>query len=175
MNFKQLSRIEIYRGKIFDVYQDQVELPNGRSTQLDVVEHEPAVTILPVDADGQVWLIQQYRYPVNEMLLELPAGVMENGESAEICAARELREEIGMAAEELTALGGFYLAPGYSSEYLYVFLARGLTPDSLPQDEDEFIQVEKVGVEEMREMIRLGKIRDAKTIAAVYLAGEHLV
>lgn len=174
MNFKRLSREEIYRGKIFDVFRDQVELPNQQETQLDVVEHEPAVTIIPVGSDEKVWLIRQYRYPVGESLLEFPAGVMEGGESPERCAARELREEIGMGAEEIIPLGGFFLAPGYSSEYLYVFIARGLAPDALPQDEDEFIEVVRVSVDELRTKIFEGEIRDGKTIAATYLAQSFL-
>lgn len=174
MRFKQLSRKEIFRGKVFDVYQDQVELPDGRVTKLDVVAHDPAVTILPVDEQGLVWFIRQYRYPAGETLLELPAGMVEPGEAVDACAARELREEIGMSANEIIPIGGFYLAPGYSSEYLYAFIARGLKPDALPQDEDEFIEVEKVPLDEVYRVMAEGKLRDAKTIAALCLARLYL-
>jgi ADP-ribose pyrophosphatase len=174
MDFKQISRKEIYHGRVFDVYQDEVQLPNGRVTRLDVVGHEPAVTILPLDEQGQVWLIRQFRYPVGESLLELPAGLVEPGEAMAACAARELREEIGMSAEQLTPIGGFYLAPGYSSEYIYAFLARGLQPAPLPPDDDEFIEVVKFPLDEVYRMLAKGELRDAKTIAAISLARTYL-
>jgi ADP-ribose pyrophosphatase len=174
MSFEILKSETIYRGKVFDVRQDEVRLPNGRQASLDVVEHNSSVTLLPVDDEGQIWFVRQYRHPVLAELLELPAGVMEGDESPEACARREVREETGMAAERLQKLGEFYLAPGYCTELMYVFVARDLSPAPLPGDEDEFISVEKIPVEKAYEMAERGEFPDSKTLAALFLARTQL-
>lgn len=170
MDFETLESETIYRGKVFNVRQDEVRLPNERQTRLDIVEHNSSVTLLPVDEQGRIWFVRQYRHPAQSQLLELPAGVMEGDESAEACAYREVREETGMAAERLEKVGEFFLAPGYSTEYMYVFVARELSPSPLPGDEDEFISVEKIPVEEVYKMAERGEFRDSKTLAALFLA-----
>ena len=101
MKFELLEKETIYRGRAFHVRQDKVRLPDGRDRQLDVVEHQPAVTLVPLDDEGMLWFIHQYRHPAGQILLELPAGVVEPGEAPRHCAQRELREEIGMAANEM--------------------------------------------------------------------------
>lgn len=161
---------KIYSGKAFDVQRDQVRLPDGTLKQRDVVLHPPAVTVLPIDDESNVWFIRQYRHPVGVSLLELPAGVMDEGETPETAARRELREEIGMSANQLSLISSFYLAPGYSTEIMYAFLARGLYPDPLKGDDDEFIEIEKIPAATLnREMIQ--KIcQDAKTLAILLLA-----
>lgn len=163
-----------YHGKAFSVRQDQVQMPNGRVSKLDIVEHSGAVTMLPLDADQNIWFVRQYRHPTGEKLLELPAGTLDAGEAPQVCAQRELQEEIGMAAEEITLLGEFFLAPGYSTEYMYVYLATGLTHSVLPGDDDEFIHVEKIQLSEVWQMALRGELRDAKTLAALLLAQPHL-
>ncbi|HEX6305807.1 MAG TPA: NUDIX hydrolase [Anaerolineales bacterium] len=175
MSFETLKTETIYRGKVFDVRRDEVRLPNGRQASLDIVEHNSSVALLPVDDEGQIWFVRQYRHPVLAELLELPAGVMEEDESPEACARREVREETGMAAARLQKVGEFYLAPGYSTEYMYVFVARDLSPAPLPGDDDEFISVEKIAVEKAYEMAERGEFRDSKTVAALFLARAQLI
>jgi ADP-ribose pyrophosphatase len=164
----------VFKGRVFDVRQDEVLLPNGRQTRVDLVDHAEAVTILPLDQDGSIWFIRQYRHPAGRHLLELPAGVLEQGELPEIGAARELREETGMAAGHLKKLGAFYLAPGYSNEYLHAFLATDLRVDPLQADEDEFIECVKVQAAESVMMAERGLIEDAKSLAALLLARPYL-
>lgn len=174
MDFETLESETIFRGKVFDVRQDEVRLPDGGQTRLDIVVHNSSVTLLPVDEQGRIWFVRQYRHPAETQLLELPAGVMEGNESAEACAYREVREEIGMAAGRLEKVGEFYLAPGYSTEYMYVFVARELSPAPLPGDEDEFISVEKIPVGEVYAMAERGELRDSKSLAALFLARAQL-
>ncbi len=164
----------IYRGKVFDVRIDQVRLPNGKIMQVDIVDHPAAVVLVPVDSAGNILLIRQYRHSVGGEILELPAGVVEAGEPAESCAYRELREETGMQAAELRFLGEFFIAPGYSTEILYIYLATGLTAAPLPADEDEFIQLVPTPVEQAYHLAHQGELRDAKTLAALLLAAPIL-
>jgi ADP-ribose pyrophosphatase len=170
MAFELLSSEITYAGKAFTVRRDQIRLPDGASARLDIVEHVGAVTILPLDAEGQVWFVRQYRHAAGVELLELPAGTLEAGEEPEACAYREIREETGMAAGRLQKVGEFFLAPGYSTEYMHVYLARDLTHDPLPGDQDEFLSVERYPLAQVVEMLHSGVIQDAKTIAALSLA-----
>lgn len=163
-----------YKGRAFDVHRVEVGFPNGRTTHLDIVEHVPAVTILPIDAHGQVWLVRQYRHPTGIEILELPAGTLEPGEDPASCAQRELREEIGMGAGSLKKIGSYFLAPGYSTEYMHVYLATDLFPADLPQDDDEFLTVECFPIASVLEAARSGEIQDAKTLASLYLAQPFL-
>lgn len=174
MKYQTLQSEPVYQGKAFRVRRDQVRLPDGQLTRLDIVEHIGAVTILPLDADGRIWFVRQYRHAAAQELLELPAGTLEPGEPPEACARREIREETGLAAGELHKLGEFFLAPGYSTEYMHVFLATDLHPDPLPGDQDEFLSVEARPAGEVFEMIARGEIQDAKTLAALLLARAWL-
>jgi len=159
-----------YQGKAFSVREDQVQMPHGGISKLDIVEHVGAVTIFPIDEDGYVWFVRQYRHATGDELLELPAGTLEDSEDPISCAQREIQEEIGMAAGDLQEMGEFFLAPGYSTEYMYVYLASDLTPSSLPGDEDEFLSIEKIHINKVIEMARENLFRDAKTLAALMLA-----
>ncbi len=164
----------VFQGRVFAVRRDVVRLPDGNTAELDVITHHGAVTLVPLDAEGRIWFVRQYRHAAGETLLELPAGTLEPGEAPEACAAREIREEIGFAAAQLHLLGEFYLAPGYSTEYQYVYLATGLSPAPLPQDADEFLEPVALPVAEVRRRALAGDFRDAKTLAALLLAWEHL-
>jgi 8-oxo-dGTP pyrophosphatase MutT (NUDIX family) len=164
----------IYRGKVFDLRQDQVRLPNGKVMQLDIVEHPVAVVLVPVDAQGNIWLIRQYRHSAGGEILELPAGVTEANEPVEASARRELREEIGMQAGDIHLIGEFFIAPGYTTEYLFIYLATDLSSAPLPGDEDEFIEVVPTPIQEAFAMAKNGQIRDAKTLAALLLATPYL-
>jgi ADP-ribose pyrophosphatase len=175
MQYEQIETETIFRGRVFNVRQDRVRLPDGRIMKLDIVDHPVAVVIVPVDADGNLWFIHQYRHAAGSIMLELPAGVAEAGEAPEVGAGRETQEEIGMAAGTLLKIGEFFIAPGYTTEYLYIFLATQLTPAPLPQDEDEFITVERIPIKTAYALAEQGKIIDAKTLAALLLARPHLL
>lgn len=174
MTFTTITSTTIYQGKVFDLHQDEVRMPNGNLARLDIIQHPPSVTLLPVDEQNQIWFIRQYRHAAGGEIFELPAGVVEKGEDPQACAEREIREEIGMSASSFLMIGEFFLVPGYSSEYMYIYLAQGLEVDPLPGDEDEFISIERIPVETAFKMVEDGEIRDAKTIAALLLGAPHL-
>jgi ADP-ribose pyrophosphatase len=174
MAFEELGREKKYQGHAFDIAKVHVRLPDGRQRDYDLVEHGDSVTILPLDDDGNLYFVSQYRLGSGRTLLELPAGVLDPGESPLISAQRELREEIGKDARKFIKLGGFYLAPGYSDEYMTVFLATDLFDAPLAGDEDEFINLECLSIKEAYQKARAGDIHDGKTLAALTLARSHL-
>lgn len=175
MELKTVRSETIFHGKVFDLRQDELLLPDGKTVTLDIISHRGAVTIIPIDEQGQIWFIRQYRHAAGQGLLELPAGSMEEDEAPEISAHREIREEIGMAAQELYELGGFFLAPGYSTEYLCIYLARDLYESPLDPDEEEMIEIEKIAVTQAYRLAETGQISDAKTLAALLLARPYLL
>lgn len=162
-----------YQGRAFKIQRDLVQRPSGPQTY-DTVHHIGAVAMIPVDADGKIIFVRQYRHAAKRRLLELPAGTLEEGEPVEDTAQRELREEVGMAPGRLTKLLDFFLAPGYSTERMHVYLAEDLRPESLPGDEDEDLETERFTLEEAFKAIRSGEIEDAKTILGLFLYKSHL-
>jgi ADP-ribose pyrophosphatase len=174
MPYETLHTETLYHGRAFNVRRDEIRLPDGKIARLEIVDHVGAVTLVPVDDQNHVWFVRQYRHPAGEVLLELPAGMVEPGEAPLDCARREIREEIGMAAGRIEPIGEYYLAPGYSTEFMHVFLARDLRPDPLPGDADEFISTEPIPLEVVLRMIENGKIHDAKTLASLMLAKRYL-
>lgn len=174
MNFSILQREKIYQGRAFGVEKVHLKLPDGTIHPYDLVRHSGSVTIVPLDEHGNILFVRQYRIGVGEELLELPAGVLNDGEDPQECAAREIREETGMAAAKLKRLGDFYLAPGYSSEHMVIFLASGLYPAPLEQDADEFLELVSIPAMQALEMAQNGELRDAKSLAALMLAQKHL-
>lgn len=169
MPYQILSTKTQFHGKVFEVRTDQVESPVGKSMTLDVVVHSGAVAMLPVDDQGRLILVKQYRHPAAKTLLELPAGTLEPGEDPAETAARECREEIGMAPGRLLRLGGAFLAPGYSTEYLHFYLASDLQPSPLQPDEDEDISIVPMELGEVLEAIDQERIQDGKTLAGILL------
>ena len=159
----------VFDGKIVQLRVDTVLLPTGRQVEREVVEHDAVAVIVPVDQDDNVVLVRQYRHPIGQDLLEIPAGIVEGGESPEDCARRELQEETGYAAGTLRALGGFWTSPGFCTEFVYAYHATDLSPSRLAADEDEFIQVEKLPLTRVGGLIQEGEIQDAKTIAALLM------
>ncbi len=159
----------LYHGRLIGLRKDKVQLPDGRTSTREVVVHPGAVAIVPLLDDGRVVLVRQYRYAVGKILMEIPAGTLHPNETAEECALRELREEIGYTAGRLEHLTSLYLAPGYSTELLHVFLATNLNSESGTMDEDEFIEPVAIPLEEAISQISEGKIQDAKTVAALLL------
>jgi ADP-ribose pyrophosphatase len=174
MLFTLLKSEIVYPGRAFTIRRDTLRLPDGHETRFDIVEHVGSVIILPVDEQGNLLFVRQYRHATGLDLLELPAGTLDEGEAPEACARREVREETGMAAGHLDHLGGFYLAPGYSTEYMHVYLATELRPDPLEADEDEFLSVESIPLDTALASASRGEIADAKTLAAILLALSRL-
>ena len=167
---RTLASETAYRGTLVSVKVDTVKLPDGSEITREIVSHPFSVCIVPVDADGNVLLVRQYRKAVESFLLEAPAGKMESGEDPEATALRELQEEVGHRAGKLEPLGSFFVAPGWCTQTIHAYLARDLTPARLDADEDEFIEVVRRPLSEISEMIADGSIRDAKSVASLLLA-----
>jgi ADP-ribose pyrophosphatase len=174
LKIQPINQKTLLRTKLFNVEAIEMELPNQKHHTYNLVRHADSVTILPVDEQGRIQWGHQYRVGAGMELLELPAGVIDDGESPLECAQRETQEEIGMKAGELLPLGSYYLAPGYCSEVNHAFLARRLSRSQLSMDEDEFIDIQIIPVSESYQMAREGKIKDAKSLAALLLAGTIL-
>ena len=174
MPFQLMSSEVLLEGRTFKVRRDTLKTPDGHQTKLEIVEHGGSVVLLPIDSDGNLLFVHQYRHAVGRDLMELPAGTRDGEEPFEECAAREIREETGMEAGRLLKIGGFYLVPGYSTEFMAVFMATELKENPLPADEDEFLQVEKIPLKQAIEMAEQGRIQDAKSLAALLLARPHL-
>ncbi|ADE57139.1 MULTISPECIES: NUDIX hydrolase [Aminobacterium] len=164
---KVLSRNVVYRGKILDLRVDNVRLSSGKRVVREVVEHEPAVAVIPLTSDKEVLLVKQFRYALEQKILEIPAGIVEEGETFKDTAIRELQEEIGYYPGELMEIGRFFTSPGFSDEVLVIFLALDLCPSSLEQDDDEEIVVETVSVDDIPRLLKDGSIRDCKTFGAL--------
>ena len=168
---EQIASREIYDGKIISVRVDDILMTSsGNRSVREVVDHANAVVICPIDDEGNVHLVRQYRYAAGQMLLECPAGLVEAGEDPDDCAQRELAEEIGYASRNLRILGGFWSSPGFCTEFMYAYLAKDLVPRKLQADDDEDIQVQKVPLSRIPQLIRLGEIQDAKSIAVLLMA-----
>lgn len=165
---KKIRSETIYEGKVFNVRRDLVKI-DDKTIVKEVVEHPGASAILPILEDGRILLIKQYRHPIGEVIFEIPAGTLERDEDPEKCAIRELKEETGYAAGKISYLTTLYLAPGYSSERLHIYLAKNLRKGEQRLEEDEEIDVIKMRLEDAVEAIKSGKIKDAKTIAAILL------
>lgn len=174
MSFELLHSETLLKGRAFTIRRDTMKTPDGRETKFDIVEHGGSVILIPIDDEGNLLFVRQYRHAAGMDLLELPAGTRDGDEPFEECAAREIREETGMEAETLTYVGSFYLAPGYSTEYMGVFLASDLKHNPLEADDDEFLSVEKIPIKQALEMAKRGEMPDAKTLAALMMAGSHL-
>ena len=174
MPFELLKSEILMKGRAFTIRQDHLKTPDGRETKFEIIEHSGSVVIIPIDENGNVLLVRQYRHATGQDLLELPAGTLDDNEAPETCAAREIREETGMAAGNLTKLGEFYLAPGYSDEFMVVYLATELSDNPLNPDDDEFLSLESVPIAEAIRMAERGEIPDAKSLAALFLAKPSL-
>ena len=167
-----LNTKTIYEGKIFNISIDTIREGDIQYDR-EIVIHKGSAVIMPVFADNTVALVRQYRHAARQLLLEIPAGTLEQGESPEVGAARELEEEIGVRAEKLELLTEFYVSPGFLTEKMFVFLATGLTETQQKLEDDENLTVERHSFKQLYEMIRNGEIEDAKTICAILMTGPR--
>ena len=172
VDFTIINSQSIFDGHVFQIRRDRLKMPNDKISELDIVVHADSVCMLPIDENKNIWFVRQYRHPAQREILELPAGVLEKDEKPDECAQREIREEIGMEAGKIINLGGFYLAPGYSTEFMYVYIMLDLSANPLQPDENEFLRVERIPKENVFDLIEKGKILDAKSIAAIAMANK---
>ncbi|WP_123053586.1 NUDIX hydrolase [Clostridium sp. JN-1] len=166
---KTLESKNIYSGKIINVNLQKVKLPDGREAKREIVNHPGGVAVLAYKDSSTILLVEQFRKPIEQRLLEVPAGKIEKGEEPKVCAIRELEEETGYKAKKFDYLGKIVTSPGFCDEYIYLFKAQDLYKgnDNL-QDEDEFINLREFNVKKVKQMIKDGKIIDAKT-AAIFM------
>ena len=174
MTFELIKSETLLQGRVFRIRRDTLKTPDGRETKFEIIEHGGSVVVIPVDEHGDRYFVRQYRHAAGMDLLELPAGTRDGDEPYEECAAREIREETGMEAGKLQKVGEFFLAPGYSSEFMEVYLATDLKHNPLEADEDEFLSVEKYPVRQAIEMAERGEMPDAKSLAALLMAKPYL-
>lgn len=174
LNEKTLITEPIYLGKLVKLYKETVELPDGTQAMREIVRHPGAVAVVPLLDGDRVMLVRQYRTAAQRVMLEIPAGTLEPGEDPAPAAARELQEEIGYKPGKLERLGGEYTAPGYTSEYIHLFVAIDLTPSVLQGDSDEFIDTVSVPFDEALRMIERGEIEDGKTIIGLLWVARRL-
>lgn len=168
---KYLNSKKVFDGKLLKVYSDEVELPNGKSASREIIRHPGAVAVVPMLDDGRVVMVRQYRYPIGDTLLEIPAGKLDAGEKPEECAVRELAEETGYVARVLKKLTAIVTTPGFTDEVIHIYLAKELEMTEQHTDEDEFINIEIYSKEKLRVMIDNGTLSDAKTLVGLLLAG----
>ena len=164
---QRISSRRIYDGKILNFRVDEVSIENGKVATREIVEHRGAAAIVPILEGGNVILVRQYRYAVSSELLEIPAGTLEPGEEPKDCAKRELEEETGYTCQSIAKMLECFVAPGYSTEKIHIYLAKGLTKTQTRLEEDEKITIETVPFETALAKIRSGEIQDAKTIAGL--------
>ena len=164
---KLLSRETVYSGRLFDVNLDRIQMAGGVLALRETLVHPGAVCMVPVTEAGALLLVTQYRHAAGQRLLELPAGTLEDGEEPPAAVARELQEEVGQFPEAIASLGGFYVAPGYTTEYIHLFVCSALRPSRLEGDEDEDIEVEVRTLAEALGAIDSGEICDAKSVIGI--------
>ena len=171
---KTLSENTIFKGKVFTVKEKQVQLENGSVHRREVVLHNGGASVIPVDDEGNVYMVRQFRSPFECEVLEIPAGKLEPGEDPFAAAQRELKEETGFTAEKYYNLGEMWPTVGYCGEKIYIYLATGLTRGDKDPDEDEFLSTVKIPFDQAVEMCMDGQIVDGKTLVGLLKAKEIL-
>ena len=171
---KQLSFDYKFRGRIINLRVDEALLPNGATATREIVEHNGGICVVPITEENEVLMVEQFRYPYSEVVLEIPAGKRDGDEEPLEGGKRELKEETGATAENYTFLGELYPSPGYCGEIIYMYLATGLSYGETNPDEDEFLNVKKIPLDVAIQMIMNGEIKDAKTQAAILKAERIL-
>ena len=160
---KRIGRELKYKGKILDFYEDTMQTPEGHIMKWDYLHHNGAAAVVPVDKDGKIYMVSQYRSGCDKMSLEIPAGCLNPGEDRKTAAARECEEEIGFKCNNIELLLKFYSAFAYCDEYIEIYCATDLVPTKQNLDEDEFLEVYKISLEKAVEMVMNGELPDSKT------------
>ncbi|MDY7430843.1 ADP-ribose pyrophosphatase [Bacillus sp. V26] len=166
---KTIAKEQIFSGKVIDLYVEDVELPNGKTSKREIVKHPGAVAVLAVTDEGKIIMVKQFRKPLERTIVEIPAGKLEKGEEPEYTALRELEEETGYTAKKLTKITAFYTSPGFADEIVHVFLAEELSvlEEKRELDEDEFVEVMEVTLEDALKLVVSREVYDAKTAYAI--------
>ena len=167
------NRHKILKGRVFDITQENVTLPNGYTTDFEIIRHPGASAIIPITHSNEILMLKQYRHAVGEYLWEIPAGTLNPNEAPLTCAQRELEEETGYSAETWTLLNDIVPVPGYSDERIFIYLATDLSFNRQNLDLDEVLQVQPLKISKVLSMIATGELKDAKTIAAIMLAAAQ--
>ncbi|MGD8189112.1 NUDIX hydrolase [Brevibacillus ginsengisoli] len=165
---KTISSTPIYEGKVIKVKVDEVLLPNGNTSKREIVEHQGAVAVIPLTLDGKLVAVRQFRKPLELSIVEIPAGKLEKGEKPLDCAIRELEEETGYKAGKFEHISSFYTSPGFANELLHLYLATDLTVGEFHPDEDEFVELMHLTLDEAKQLHAEGQICDAKTVMALF-------
>jgi ADP-ribose pyrophosphatase len=171
-SFRVTAEREVFKGRIFSLKTKHVVLPNGRRTLLNIVEHPGAVAIVPIFENGDVLLIRQLRVAAGGELYEIPAGTLEKGEAPVETARREIVEETGFRARSMRKLAEFFTAPGFCTEKMHLFVAKGLSAAHAEKDDDEIIRPLRLPYAKALRLVRTGRIRDAKSIVGLLLASH---
>ncbi|MED1015962.1 NUDIX hydrolase [Bacillus atrophaeus] len=166
---KTIEKEKLFSGKVIDLYVEDVELPNGKTSKREIVKHSGAVAVLAVTDSNKIILVNQYRKPLERTIVEIPAGKLEKGEEPEYTALRELEEETGYTAKKLTKITAFYTSPGFADEIVHLFLAEDLSvlEEKRELDEDEFVEVMEVTLEDALKLVETREVYDAKTAYAI--------
>lgn len=173
---KTVHTERLYEGKIINLKVDDVRLPNGKTSKRELIEHPGAVAIIAITAENKIIMVEQYRKALERSIIEIPAGKLEKGEKPEYTAMRELEEETGYTADHLELVQSFSTSPGFADEVVHVFFTKGLkkSTSEAELDEDEFVELLEVSIEEAEEMMKDNRIFDAKTAFAVLWAKQQL-
>lgn len=166
---KTIQTEQIFTGRIVSLQVDDVLLPNGKTSKREIIKHPGAVAIIAITEDNKIVLVEQFRKALERTIVEIPAGKLEQGEDPKVCAIRELEEETGYACEKLEWLTSFYTSPGFANEIIHLYIAKNLSKklDAAPLDEDEFVRVIELTLDEAIQYVKEQKIYDAKTAYAI--------
>ncbi len=165
---------EIYSGRVVHFEVLDVRLPNGKTAKRELITHPGAVAVVALDENQRVLMVRQYRVAARRVLLEVPAGTLNIGEDPLVCAERELQEETGYHPGKLESIGGIFVAPGYTTEFIHLFVATELRESRLPGDDDEFIELDRISLPDALGMIDRGEIIDAKSITGILKVARKL-
>lgn len=169
-----LTTQQIFSGRVVTLNLHTVKLPDGNEAQREIIQHSGAVAVVALDAEQNVLLVRQFRLGANKMMLEIPAGTLEPGEVPEDCASRELREETGYRPLVLESVGGLYAAPGYTTEYVYLYFADSLEEAPMAPDADEFLEVVRLPIRDALALVDKGEINDSKTVVGLLRVARRL-
>lgn len=169
-----VSSTPIFDGRVVHLAVERVILPNGNEAEIEMIHHRGAAAVVPVDHEGNVFLVRQYRHAAGDWLLEIPAGKLDGGEPPEVCAAREIREEVGREAGTLTPMGWIWTTPGFTDEKIWLYVATDLRPAEQALEHDEVLTVVRMPLDEAVAMARRGEIADSKSCCALLRAPEFL-